>query len=229
MQPPINLPAPYGMHGGLANAFAACPLIAILRGITPAEAADHGRALYEAGFRIVEVPLNSPQPFDSIAAIRQALPADVIVGAGTVLHPSYVDSVKAAGGELIVMPHSDADVIRAAKAQGLACAPGVATPNEAFLALKAGADVLKMFPAEQLDPTVTKAWRAVIAKEVPLVPVGGITPDNMGPFLTAGANGFGLGSALYKPGQNAEVTAQHAKAFIDGLAIARGAKGGNAR
>ncbi|KND56249.1 2-dehydro-3-deoxyphosphogalactonate aldolase [Candidatus Paraburkholderia kirkii] len=224
MQPPINLPAPYSMHGALAKAFAACPLIAILRGVTPAEAADHGRALYEAGFRIVEVPLNSPQPFDSIAAIRQALPADAIVGAGTVLHPSYVDTVKAAGGELIVIPHSDADVIRAAKAQGLACAPGVATPNEAFLALKAGADVLKMFPAEQLGPAVTKAWRAVIAKEVPLVPVGGIAPDNMGPFLTAGANGFGLGSALYKPSQRAQVTASHAKAFIDGLAVARGEK-----
>src|ERR1700759_1730418 len=225
MQPPINLPAPYGMHGGLSKAFAACPLVAILRGIEPAHAAEHGRALYEAGFRIVEVPLNSPQPFDSIAAIRQALPADAIVGAGTVLHPSYVDSVKAAGGELIVMPHSDADVVRAAKAQGLACAPGVATPNEAFLALKNGADVLKMFPAEQLGCQVVKAWRAVIAAEVPLVPVGGITPDNMGPFLSAGANGFGLGSALYKPGQSVVATASHAKAFINGLRIARaGAK-----
>ncbi|GAB5099083.1 2-dehydro-3-deoxy-6-phosphogalactonate aldolase [Caballeronia sp. LP006] len=225
MQPPINLPAPYGMHGGLAKAFAACPLIAILRGITPEEAEAHGRALYEAGFRIIEVPLNSPQPFDSIAAIRQALPADAIVGAGTVLHASYVDSVRAAGGELIVMPHSDADVVRAAKAQGLACAPGVATPNEAFLALKNGADVLKMFPAEQLGAHVVKAWRAVIAKEVPLVPVGGVAPDNMGPFLSAGANGFGLGSALYKPGQSETATASHAKAFIDGLAVARSTRG----
>ncbi|KIG05815.1 2-dehydro-3-deoxy-6-phosphogalactonate aldolase [Burkholderia sp. MR1] len=224
MQPPINLPAPYQMHAGLAKAFAACPLIAILRGVTPADAADHGRALYEAGFRIVEVPLNSPQPFDSIAAIRQALPADAIVGAGTVLHPSYVDDVKAAGGELIVMPHSDGDVVRAAKSHGLACAPGVATPNEGFLALKNGADVLKMFPAEQLGPTVVKAWRAVIAKHVPLVPVGGISPDNMGPFLTAGANGFGLGSALYKPGQSVKTTALHAKAFVGGLAIAKGEK-----
>jgi 2-dehydro-3-deoxyphosphogalactonate aldolase len=224
MQPPINLPAPYQMHAGLAKAFAACPLIAILRGVTPDDAADHARALYEAGFRIVEVPLNSPQPFDSIAAIRQALPADAIVGAGTVLHPSYVDDVKAAGGELIVMPHSDGDVVRAAKALGLACAPGVATPNEGFIALKNGADVLKMFPAEQLGPTVVKAWRAVIAKDVPLVPVGGISPDNMGPFLTAGANGFGLGSALYKPGQGVKVTASHGKAFVGGLAIARGEK-----
>ena len=220
----INLPAPYAPHAGLAAAFELCPLIAILRGVTPADAADHGRALYEAGFRIMEVPLNSPQPFDSIAAIRRVLPADAIVGAGTVLHPDYVTQVKNAGGELIVMPHSDGDVVRAAKAQGLACAPGVATPNEAFLALKNGADVLKMFPAEQLGAHVVKAWRAVIAKQVPLVPVGGISPDNMGPFLTAGANGFGLGSALYKPGQSAATTASHAKAYINGLAVARGQK-----
>jgi 2-dehydro-3-deoxyphosphogalactonate aldolase len=225
MQPHINLPAPYSPHAGLMAAFEACPLIAILRGVTPADAAGHGQALYEAGFRIVEVPLNSPQPFDSIAAIRKALPADAIVGAGTVLHASFVHDVKSAGGELIVMPHSDADVVTTAKAQGLACAPGVATPNEAFLALKNGADVLKMFPAEQLGCQVVKAWRAVIAAEVPLVPVGGITPDNMGPFLSAGANGFGLGSALYKPGQNAAATASHARAYINGLRIARaGAK-----
>ncbi|SOE71146.1 2-keto-3-deoxy-phosphogalactonate aldolase [Burkholderia sp. D7] len=224
MQIDINLPAPYTPHAGLAAAFELCPLIAILRGVTPADAADHGRALYEAGFRIVEVPLNSAQPFDSIAAIRQALPEDAIVGAGTVLHPHYVDEVKKAGGDLIVMPHSDGDVVRAAKAQGLACAPGVATPNEAFVALKNGADVLKMFPAEQLGAHVVKAWRAVIAARVPLVPVGGISPDNMGPFLTAGANGFGLGSALYKPGQSAATTASHAKAFINGLAVARGQK-----
>ena len=224
MQIDINLPAPYVPHAGLAAAFGLCPLIAILRGVTPADAADHGLALYEAGFRIMEVPLNSPQPFDSIAAIRQALPADAIVGAGTVLHPDYVAQVKQAGGELIVMPHSDGDVVRAAKAQGLACSPGVATPNEAFIALKNGADVLKMFPAEQLGAHVVKAWRAVIAAQVPLVPVGGISPDNMGPFLTAGANGFGLGSALYKPGQSAATTASHAKAFINGLAVARGQK-----
>ena len=224
MQPHINLPAPYSPHAGLMAAFEACPLIAILRGVTPADAAGHGQALYEAGFRIVEVPLNSPQPFDSIAAIRKALPADAIVGAGTVLHASFVHDVKSAGGELIVMPHSDADVVTTAKAQGLACAPGVATPNEAFLALKNGADVLKMFPAEQLGAHVVKAWRAVISARVPLVPVGGISPDNMGPFLKAGANGFGLGSALYKPGQSAETTSAHAKAYILGLAIARGDK-----
>ncbi|WP_144147661.1 2-dehydro-3-deoxy-6-phosphogalactonate aldolase [Paraburkholderia sp. BCC1884] len=225
MQPHINLPAPYMPHAGLIAAFEACPLIAIMRGVTPADAADHGQALYEAGFRIIEVPLNSPQPFDSITAIRKALPGDALVGAGTVLHASFVNEVKSAGGELIVMPHSDPEVIAAAKALGMACAPGVATPTEAFIALKNGADVLKMFPAEQLGCQVVKAWRAVIAAQVPLVPVGGITPDNMGPFLSAGANGFGLGSALYKPGQSAAVTASHAKAYVNGLRIARaGAK-----
>jgi 2-dehydro-3-deoxyphosphogalactonate aldolase len=221
MQPHITLPAPYTPHAGLAAAFEVCPLIAILRGVTPADAAAHGQALYEAGFRIVEVPLNSPEPFESIAAIRKALPADAVVGAGTVLQESFVNDVKSAGGDLIVMPHSDPEIVLAAKAQGLACAPGVATPTEAFLALKNGADVLKMFPAEQLGCHVVKAWRAVIAAQIPLVPVGGITPDNMGPFLTAGANGFGLGSALYKPGQSAAATASHAKAYINGLRIAR--------
>ena len=212
---------PSGSNPALAAWLARCPLIAILRGVTPADAADHGRALYEAGFRIVEVPLNSPQPFDSIAAIRQALPADAIVGAGTVLQASFVHQVKQAGGELIVMPHADPEVVIAAKSHAMACSPGVATPTEAFIALKHGADVLKMFPAEQLGCQIVKAWRAVIATQVPLVPVGGITPDNMGPFLTAGANGFGLGSALYQPGQSAAVTASHAKAFINGLRIAR--------
>jgi 2-dehydro-3-deoxyphosphogalactonate aldolase len=221
MQAQLNLPGPYQPHAGLRAAFEACPLVAILRGVTPADAVDHGRALYEAGFRIVEVPLNSPQPFDSIAAIRQALPPDAIVGAGTVLQADFVRDVKQAGGELIVMPHADPDVVRAAKSLGMACAPGVATPTEAFIALKNGADVLKMFPAEQLGCQIVKAWRAVIASEVPLLPVGGITPDNMGPFLTAGANGFGLGSALFKPGQSAAVTGSHAKAFINGLRIAR--------
>jgi 2-dehydro-3-deoxyphosphogalactonate aldolase len=216
-----HLPAPYTPHAGLAAAFAACPLIAILRGVTPDDAAAHGRALYDAGFRIVEVPLNSPQPFDSIAAIRAELPEDAIVGAGTVLDPAHVADVELAGGALIVMPHADAGVIRAAKTLGLACAPGVATPTEAFAALKHGADVLKMFPAEQLGPAVIKAWRAVIAKVVPLVSVGGIAPDNMGPLLAAGANGFGLGSALYKPGQAVNTTVAHAHAFINGLQIAQ--------
>ncbi len=220
----FTLPATYAPHGRMQAAFAACPLVAIMRGVRADEAVAHGHALYEAGFRLIEVPLNSPDPLASIAALRNALPADALIGAGTVLRPAFVDAVADAGGELIVMPHSDAEVIRAAKRRALACAPGVATPTEAFAALANGADVLKMFPAEQLGVPVLKAWRAVIAACVPLVPVGGITPTNMAPFLAAGANGFGLGSALYRPGQDPDTTAANARAYIDGLQAARDAQ-----
>ncbi|SDB84611.1 2-dehydro-3-deoxy-6-phosphogalactonate aldolase [Paraburkholderia lycopersici] len=224
MEPELNLPAPYMPHEGFVTAFGECRMIAIVRGIKPAEAAEHGRALYEAGFRIIEVPLNSPQPLDSIAALREALPEDAMIGAGTVLTPGRVRDVRNAGGELIVMPHADIDVIVAAKLQGLACVPGVATPTEAFAALEHGADALKMFPAEQLGPAVTKAWRAVIPPVVPLLPVGGVKPDNMGPQLAAGASGFGLGSALYKPGQDATATRANALAFIEGWKATAGAQ-----
>jgi len=220
MQDELNLPGPYTPHTGLMKAFEACRLVAILRGVTPAQAVEHGRALHEAGFRIIEVPLNSPQPLDSIAALRAALPPDVLIGAGTVLTPARVRDVKRAGGDLIVMPHADLDVITTAKEEGLACVPGVATPTEAFAALQHGADALKMFPAEMLGPVIVKAWRAVLPLAVPLLPVGGIKPDNMGPFLAAGASGFGLGSALYKPGQAATVTRSHADAFQNGWRIA---------
>ncbi|HEY1611425.1 MAG TPA: 2-dehydro-3-deoxy-6-phosphogalactonate aldolase [Paraburkholderia sp.] len=220
MQDELNLPGPYTPHAGLMAAFEACRLIAILRGVSPAEAVEHGHALVDAGFRIIEVPLNSPQPLDSIAALRAALPADVLIGAGTVLTPVRVRNVKRAGGDIIVMPHADPDVIRTAKEEGLACVPGVATPTEAFAALKAGADALKMFPAELLGPAVVKSWRSVVPRVVPLLPVGGIQPDNMGPFLAAGASGFGLGSALYKPGQAAAVTRKHADAFQNGWRVA---------
>ncbi|MFG0227382.1 2-dehydro-3-deoxy-6-phosphogalactonate aldolase [Achromobacter sp. 413638] len=201
-------------HPGLQTAMAHCGLIAILRGITPADAAATARELYAAGFRLIEVPLNSPEPFASIRAMRDALPADCLVGAGTVLDPADVARVKDAGGEIIVMPHSDPAVIRAAKAAGLASSPGVATPTEAYAALAAGADVLKMFPAEQLGPVVLKAWRAVLRPPVALVPVGGITPDNLSTYAQAGASGFGLGSALYKPGQTAAETGQRARDFV---------------
>ena len=198
----------------LKNAMQHCGLIAILRGIRPDEVAAIGLALYEAGFRVIEVPLNSPQPFDSIRILRATLAADCVVGAGTVLSITQVAEVKNAGGEIIVMPHSDIKVIRAAKQAGMACAPGVATLTEAFAALAAGADVLKMFPAEQLSPIVVKAWRAVIPSDVALIPVGGITPANMAPFVAAGASGFGLGSALYKPGLSAMRVGQNADEFI---------------
>jgi len=198
----------------LKNAMQHCGLIAILRGIRPDEVAAVGLALYKAGFRVIEVPLNSPQPFESIRLLRATLAADCVVGAGTVLSTPQVAEVKNAGGEIIVMPHSDVKVIVAAKQAAMACAPGVATLTEAFAALAAGADVLKMFPAEQLSPIVVKAWRAVIPSDVALIPVGGITPANMAPFVAAGASGFGLGSALYKPGLSAMLVGQNADEFI---------------
>jgi len=191
-----------------------CGLIAILRGVRPDEVEAIGSALYEAGFRIIEVPLNSPEPLQSIATLRRTLPADCVIGAGTVLSPEAVLEVREAGGELIVMPHSDARVIAAAKEAGLCCAPGVATVTEAFAALAAGADVLKMFPAEQLGPHVVKAWRAVIPASVALLPVGGILPSSVSVFIDAGASGFGLGSALYKPGLTAAAVGENAKAFV---------------
>ena len=189
-------------------------LIAILRGLRPDEARDIGLALHGAGIRLIEVPLNSPEPLQSIRILRDALPDDTLVGAGTVLQPEACAQIAAAGGQLVVMPHSDPAVIRAAKALGLACAPGVATPTEAFAALAAGADVLKMFPAETLGPVGLKAWRAVLTPPVAIVPVGGVTPDAIKPYLAAGASGFGLGSALYRAGDDAATVAQRATAFV---------------
>jgi 2-dehydro-3-deoxyphosphogalactonate aldolase len=198
----------------LKEALKQCGLIAILRGIRPDEVEAVGLALYDAGFRIIEVPLNSPEPFESIRVLRNVLPANCMVGAGTVLSPAQVLQVKDAEGQLIVMPHSDPEVIRAATAAGLASAPGVATVTEAFAALAAGADILKMFPAEQLGPVVVKAWRAVIPASVMLVPVGGITPASLKEFTAAGASAFGLGSALYKPGMTVEQVRKNADAFV---------------
>lgn len=192
----------------------ALPLIAILRGLTPDEALPVGQALVQAGFRIIEVPLNSPQPLRSIERLAQAFGSHCLIGAGTVMGAAQVDEVARAGGRLIVMPHADATVIRAAKAQGLHCAPGIATPTEGFAALAAGADALKLFPAELLSPAVVKALRAVFPTEVPFLPVGGITPQNLAAYRAAGASGFGLGSALYKPGMTpAQVQAQ-AESFV---------------
>jgi 2-dehydro-3-deoxyphosphogalactonate aldolase len=198
----------------LQAALAECGLIAILRGLRPDEAADTGRALYGAGFRLIEVPLNSPDPLDSIRLLREALPPDCLVGAGTVIEPAACADIRAAGGQIVVMPHSDPAVIRAAKAAGLACTPGVATPTEAFAALAAGADALKMFPAEQLGVAALKAWRAVLRPPVGLIPVGGVTPADIAPYAAAGASGFGLGSALYQPGRDAADVGERARAFV---------------
>ena len=198
------------------------PLIAILRGVTPDEIVAVGRALHDAGFRVIEIPLNSPQPYESIRRLTAELGESCLIGAGTVLTEAQVAEVDAAGGRLIVSPNANLAVIRASKAAGLVSAPGVATPSEGFAALEAGADSLKLFPAEQLGPAVVKAWRAVFPKELALLPVGGITPDNMGPYVAAGANGFGLGSALYKPGLSAAQVSANAQAFAAGWQAAKG-------
>lgn len=190
------------------------PLIAILRGITPAEAVPVGLVLAEAGFHVIEVPLNSPQPLQSIEALARELGGHCLVGAGTVMSAAQVDQVARAGGRLIVMPHADAAVIRSAKAQSLYCAPGIATPGEGFAALATGADALKLFPAELLSPPVVKALRAVFPPEVLFLPVGGITPPSMAAYVAAGASGFGLGSALYKPGKDVATVKANALAFV---------------
>lgn len=193
------------------------PLIAILRGLRPEEAVPVGEALVRAGFAIIEVPLNSPRPLESIRRLQEAFGDRALIGAGTVTSPAAVAEVAAAGGRLIVMPHSDPAVVRAAKQAGLFCAPGVATPTEGFAALANGADALKLFPAEALGPAVLKAWRSVFPAGTAFLPVGGITPEGMAPFLEAGAAGFGLGSALYRPGDAPEQVAARAAAFVAAL------------
>jgi 2-dehydro-3-deoxyphosphogalactonate aldolase len=190
------------------------PLVAILRGVKPDEVEEIAEALYAEGFRVIEVPLNSPDALDSIARLARRMPADAVLGAGTVLSVQAVADVQAAGGTVIVMPHADVAVIRAAKAAGLYCVPGAATPTEAFAAVAAGADAVKLFPAELVTPSVVKAMRAVLPRTLRLLPVGGITPDTMAPYKAAGAAGFGLGSALYAPGMAAAEVATRARAFV---------------
>jgi 2-dehydro-3-deoxyphosphogalactonate aldolase len=202
------------------------PLVAILRGLRPEDALAVGETLVAAGFRVIEVPLNSPEPFKSIEVLAKRLPAEILVGAGTVLRTDDVASVRDAGGRLIVMPHADGDVIRRAKELDLVCTPGVATPTEAFAALRNGADGLKMFPAENLPPAVAKAWRAVLAPDTLLIPVGGITPETMKPYIAAGADGFGLGSALFAPDRTLNDIKERAQLFAESW---RSTTGGAAR
>jgi 2-dehydro-3-deoxyphosphogalactonate aldolase len=193
------------------------PLVAVLRGIAPEEIEAVSSALNDNGFRILEVPLNSPRPFDSIGLLAKRFGERCLTGAGTVLRVEDVARVAEVGGRLIVMPHGDVAIVREAKQLGLTCLPGVATPTEAFAALDAGADGLKMFPAEQLTPAVLKAWRAVLPKDALVFPVGGIRPDNMAPYWAVGANGFGTGSNLYQPGASPatvrKVAGDYAAAF----------------
>ena len=197
------------------------PLVAILRGVKPDEIVAIGDALVEAGIGIIEVPLNSPDPLRSIETLARHVGDGILVGAGTVLTVGQVGDVARAGGRIIVSPSTDFDVIAATAAEGLVSAPGFFTPSEAFLALKAGAHALKLFPAEAASPAVLRAQRAVLPKDVPLLVVGGVTPDSVGVWLEAGANGFGLGSALYRPGQSAQQVSAQARAFVETVRKAR--------
>ncbi|MFN3434749.1 MAG: 2-dehydro-3-deoxy-6-phosphogalactonate aldolase [Sphingomonas sp.] len=197
-----------------AEAFAACPLVAVLRGLTPAESEGVGDALVEAGFTLLEVPLNSPDPLVSIERLARRYAGRAIVGAGTVLTPEDVDAVAGAGGELIVSPNTDTAVIRASVARGLVSLPGYYTPSEGFAALAAGAHGLKLFPAEGASPAFLKAQRAVLPKATRILAVGGITPETMPQWHAAGADGFGLGSNLYRAGKSAADVLRDATAFV---------------
>lgn len=196
------------------NAFAKCPLVAILRGVQPDEVEGVGEALAEAGFTLIEVPLNSPDPFDSVARLARRLDGAAMVGAGTVTGPDQVSRVRDAGGELIVSPNTDLSVIAATVEAGLVSLPGYFTPSEAFAAARAGAHALKLFPAEAASPKVLKAQRAVLPPSLPVLVVGGVTPEGMDPWKAAGASGFGIGSALYAPGVTLPEIRERAARFV---------------
>jgi 2-dehydro-3-deoxyphosphogalactonate aldolase len=200
------------------SAFARCPLIAILRGVKPDEVEGIGDALVDAGFTLIEVPMNSPDPLDSIARLARRFEGRAVIGAGTVLTEGQVEQVRTVGGTMIISPNANTRVIAASAEAGLISLPGVVTPTEAFAAIEAGATALKLFPAEGSSPVILKAMRAVLPKDMRLLPVGGIAPDNMRPWREAGAAGFGLGSALYKPGLTAAEVGERAKAFVSALA-----------
>ena len=191
-----------------------CPLVAIIRGVTPAEAEAIAGALHDGGIRIIEVPLNSPQPLESIRIIADRLGDRTLVGAGTVLDPADVPKVRDAGGRLIVSPNTNTAVIEATVAAGMVSSPGYFTPSEAFAAIRAGAHTIKLFPAEAASPKVVKAQKAVLPKDVPLIVVGGVTPESIPGWLDGGADGFGLGGGLYKPGQDARTTLEKARAYV---------------
>jgi 2-dehydro-3-deoxyphosphogalactonate aldolase len=201
--------------------FAECPLVAIIRGVRAAEAEAIGEALINAGIRVIEVPLNSPDPLDSIARLARRFGSEALIGAGTVLTPDQVAAVSDAGGQIVVSPNTDPEVIQRTVDLGLVSAPGYFTPTEAFAALAAGAHALKLFPAESAPPSVVKAQRAVLPTDVPLLVVGGIQPDTMDAYLDAGASGFGLGGALYRPGLSSAEVADRARAFVAALAARR--------
>ena len=197
------------------QAFDACPFVAILRGITPDEVVPMADALLEAGFRLIGVPLNSPDPLTSLQRLAGHVGEDALVGAGTVTTPERVAEVEQVGGRLIIAPNMDTRIAREASARSLVYGPGVGTVSEAFAAIEAGAAFLKLFPAEAISPAAVKAMRAVLPETTPLLPVGGITPASMAGYLDAGARGFGLGGALYQPGFGPAEVARRARAFIE--------------
>lgn len=197
--------------------FGECPLVAIIRGVTPDEVEAVGEAIFAAGIRIIEIPLNSPDPLESIRRLASLMGTRALIGAGTVIEVAQVNAVAAAGGRLIVAPNVDIEVIRTSVAAGLVSSPGYFTPSEAFTALKAGAHALKLFPAEAATPALVKSQRAVLPKAVPLLIVGGVQPDAMRPWLDAGADGFGLGSGVFAPGRSAEETGARARAYVEGV------------
>jgi 2-dehydro-3-deoxyphosphogalactonate aldolase len=201
----------------LKSRLADSPLVAIIRGVTPGEAEALGAAIFEAGIRIVEVPLNSPEPLKSIEIIAKSLGDRALVGAGTVLDAADVARVRDAGGRIIVSPNTFAPVIEAAAAAGLVSSPGFYTPSEAFEAIRAGAHALKLFPAEAASPAVVRALLAVLPRDIPLLVVGGVRPDGMKPWIEAGAAGFGLGSGLFKPGLTAAEVGARARAYVEGV------------
>jgi 2-dehydro-3-deoxyphosphogalactonate aldolase len=194
--------------------FAECPLVAIIRGVTPADAQATAKALYEAGIRIIEVPLNSPDPLESIRIIAEQFGDRALVGAGTVLDSSKVAEVAQAGGRLVVSPNTNIPVIETTVAAGLVSLPGYFTPSEAFEAIGAGAHSIKLFPAEAASPALVKSQKAVLPKDVPLIVVGGVTPESIPGWLGSGADGFGLGGGLYEPGQDSKTTLEKARAYV---------------
>ncbi len=191
-----------------------CPVIPILRGVTPNEILSVGEVLIDAGFKVIEVPLNSPSALASIELVANRFGADVVVGAGTVLSVSDVDGSVSAGADLILAPNRNVAVIERAVRHGVVSMPGVATPSEGFEALAAGAHALKLFPSDVLGPATVKAWRAVFPKSTPMFCVGGTGIENMGGFRNAGANGVGLGSSLYEPGVSLTTLASRAKSLL---------------
>ncbi|MEL8055890.1 MAG: 2-dehydro-3-deoxy-6-phosphogalactonate aldolase [Pseudomonadota bacterium] len=202
------------LHIRFEEAMTACPLIAILRGLKPEEAVEIGEALYAAGIRLMEVPLNSPRPLDSIKALSDAFQNRAIVGAGTVLTTEQVDEIAAAGGKLIVSPNTNPDVIKRAKHQNLIPIPGVFTPTEAFAAIEAGAEILKLFPADTGGPDHLEALKAVLPKDIRVLAVGGVGPDTYSNWSIAGADGAGCGSTLYSAGDDVETVRRKADALV---------------